>query len=755
MSQEPRDTRSGSAIGSSGPLVAVAVPLPLAQPLTYQLPAALTAVAAPGQAVLVPVGRRRLVGYLLGPAEDPPPGTLKEVLAILDPLPRFDAALLAFYRWLADYYHFPLGEVLQTAIPDPPQGLQPARERWVSVNPAKASERGHDRLGRRAAAILEFLAQRGSRPLRELAQEFPQPYASVKRLAQQGYLTVAQRPRPGAVLLPSGGAAAAAPPHLSTDQETAVRAITAALAEPRFAPFLLHGVTASGKTEVYLRAAAAALEADRGVLVLLPEIALTDPVARAFQARFGDRVALLHSGLSSAARLDQWRSLVRGERQIVVGARSAVFAPVPNLGLIVVDEEHDPAYKNDGGLPYQARDAALYRGHLVQAAVILGSATPAVTTFYRARQGRYQILSLPHRVTPQPLPQIHLIDLRHHREGRRQPILAAPLRLALADTLARGEQALLFLNRRGYANVYFCLFCGHLRQCPHCSVSLTLHRQEGRLRCHYCGYGEAVPELCPECQSAALKYHGLGTERLEKEVAALFPAARIGRLDRDTATTSRKAGAILEELRQHRLDILIGTQMITKGHDFPQVTLVGVVMADLSLFFPEYHAGERTFQLLAQVAGRAGRGEAPGQVFIQTFHPEHPALQAAQRHDYLWFYETELAARRELGYPPFTRLALLTLQSKQADRAAQAAAVTARHLQGLITSAGLTAHIRLLGPAPAPRSRLKEYYRWHLLLKSYGRQPLATVLTALRGAEGPRFGSGVKLRVDVDPAAMQ
>ncbi len=745
----------GEAVSQLGPLVAVAVPLPLAQPLTYRLPATLAAAARPGQAVLVPVGRRRLVGYLLGPAQEVPRVALKEVLAILDPLPRFDADLLAFYRWLADYYQHPLGEVLQTAIPDPPRGQQIAQERWVALVPEKRPDAESPRLGPKAAAILTFLAEQGSCPLRELAQEIPQPHTVLRRLVQKGYVAMSARPRPGAALITPPLSSLAAPPVLSADQEQAVQAIRAALAKGNFTPFLLHGVTASGKTEVYLQAAAAALELGRGVLVLLPEIALTDPVAQAFQARFGQRVALLHSGLSPGARLDQWRRLASGEMQIVVGARSAVFAPVSNLGLIVVDEEHDPAYKNEGGLPYQARDAALYRGHLTGAAVVLGSATPAVTTFYRAQQGRYQYLPLPQRVTPQPLPQIHLIDLRQYREGRRQPILAAPLRLALHETLARGEQALLFLNRRGYANIYFCLFCGHIRQCPSCSVTLTMHRQQGRLRCHYCGYQEDIPALCPECQSAALKHHGLGTERLEKEVQALFPQARIGRLDRDTAATARKVRTILEELRQHRLDLLIGTQMITKGHDFPQVTLVGVVMADLSLYFPEYHAGERTFQLLTQVAGRAGRGDNPGQVFIQTFHPEHPALQATLNHAYETFYQTELAARQELGYPPFTRLALLTLQSKNAEKVAHAATTLVRQLQSVLTTAGLTAHVRILGPAPAPRSRLKEYYRWHILLKSYGRQPLATVLAALRELATKKLGSAVTGLLNVDPVGME
>lgn len=755
MKRQPPADQNQTVPSCLGPLVAVAVPLPLDHPLTYRLPAELAAAARPGQAVLVPVGRRRLAGYLLGPAEEVPQVVCKDVLAILDPVPRFDQDLLTFYRWLAEYYHHTFGEVLKTAIPDPPLGQSLAQERWVTLVPENRAATPTSRLGPKAKAILAFLAEEGSCPLRDLAREFPRPQAVVRRLAEQGYVTLASRPRQPAEVISRSGDSRIAPLVLSPAQEQAVTAVKTALGQQAFAPFLLHGVTASGKTEVYLQAAAVALELGRGVLVLLPEIALTDPVAQAFQARFGHRVALLHSGLSPAARLAQWRLLASGARQIAVGARSAIFAPVPNLGLVVVDEEHDPAYKNEGGLPYQARDAALYRGHLARAAVVLGSATPAITTFYHAQKGKYQYLSLPDRVTPQPLPQIHLVDLRAHRESRRRPILSTPLRLALQDTLTRGEQALLFLNRRGYANIFFCLFCGHIRQCPSCSVTLTLHRQQGRLRCHYCGYQEDIPALCPECQSTALKHHGLGTERLEKEVQALFPQARIGRLDRDTATTARKAQAILADLRQHRLDILIGTQMITKGHDFPQVTLVGVVMADLSLFFPEYHSGERTFQLLTQVAGRAGRGESPGQVFIQTFHPDHPALQAAREHNYANFYEKELGARQELGYPPFTRLALLTLLSKNADRVTQAAAATARHLQTVSTASGFTAYVRLLGPAPAARARLRGLYRWHILIKSYGRRPLATLLAALRNMAAKTFGSTVTLQVDVDPVGMQ
>ncbi len=737
-----------------GDLVEVAVTLPLWQTLTYRLPEELTDDACPGVAILVPVGRRRVVGYLLGHARNTPDVAIKDIIAVIDPAPRFGPELIDFYRWLADYYQHPIGEVFKTAIPAAPVGKKVGLERWVSLPPPGETP-APGRLGPKAKSILEFLANTGSCPLQELALQIPRPQDVLRRLAHAGLVCLEDRPRRLEELLAPTSLDGEAPPLLSPDQERACQAINAAIKQQAFAPFLLHGVTASGKTEVYLQAAQEALALGKGVLVLLPEIALTDPVGQAFRQRFGPRVALLHSGLSLGARLDQWRRLAQAEMDIVVGARSAVFAPVSNLGLIVVDEEHDPAYKNEGGLPYQARDAALYRGQLAQAAVVLGSATPAVTTFYRAREGKYHYLNLPQRVTPQALPQIHLVHLKEHRERRRLPIVSTPLRLALTETLARGEQALLFLNRRGYANVYFCLFCGHVVQCRSCSVTLTLHRQEERLRCHYCGYQESVPAVCPECQSAALKHYGLGTERLEKEVQALFPEARVARLDRDTASRSGKALEILGKLKEQRLDILIGTQMITKGHDFPQVTLVGVVAADLSLFFPEYHAGERTFQLLTQVAGRAGRGDSPGQVFIQTFHPEHFALTATQNHDYQAFFEAELQSRELLGYPPFTRLALLTIQGKIAEQVERAAAATVRGLQAIVNSKNLGAYLRILGPAPAPRSRLKEYYRWHILLKSYGRRPLAEVVHQIRGEFGKKWRSGIALLVDMDPVGMQ
>ncbi len=652
----------------------VAVALPLFQTLTYRLPPSLQDTAQIGCLVKVPVGRRQVAGYLLGPAREVPDAAIREVLGLLDPLPRFGPELVPLWRWVADYYQYPLGEALSHLIPGNARTSGPKQERWVTLRPQSPDNPPPKRLGPKAQEILNHLSAAGGPvPLRELRQIIPTCPAILKRLAQQGLVFWEERPA-APYPLPGQAYTLMEPEYtLVPEQDEAVQAVVAAIRKNRFAPHLLHGVTASGKTEVYLTAAQEALAQGRQVLVLLPEIALTHPVAQEFRQRFGERVALLHSGLTDGQRLDQWRRLAAGHLEVAVGARSAVFAPLPRLGLIVVDEEHDPAYKHEGGLPYQARDVALYRGKLAGAAVMLVSATPAVSTYFRAREGHYRYLHLPRRVTPQALPEVQLINLKQQRGGTGLKIISPPLAAAVTETLASGEQALLFLNRRGYATVLLCLFCGKIFQCEQCSVALTQHHLRGLMLCHYCGYEQAVPERCPACQSTAIKSHGVGTERVEGEVHRLWPKARVARLDRDTAPTSGRALSVLKNFAAGDLDILVGTQMITKGHHFPGVTLVGVIAADQSLFFPEYHAGERTFQLLAQVAGRAGRGGAPGKVLIQTYQPEHYVFQTVKGQDYEEFFERELASRRELGYPPFTRLALVRLSGMPEHAVAQQA----------------------------------------------------------------------------------
>jgi len=735
-------------------LCEVAVALPLFQTLTYSLPPTLQPAARVGCLVKVPVGRRQVAGYLLGPAQEVPEATIREVLAVLDPLPRFGPELVPLWRWLADYYQYPIGEALSHLIPGSSRPSGPKRERWASLAPQEPDASPPKRLGPRATEILNYLREAGEPvAVRDLRQIFPTCVPILKRLSGQKLVFLEERlsfadpfkdqphtlREPQLILVP--------------EQEKAVQALAEGIRRAEFAPHLLHGVTASGKTEVYLAAAQEALAQGRQVLVLLPEIALTHPVALEFRRRFGDRVALLHSGLTDSQRLGQWRRLAAGRAQVAIGARSAVFAPLPRLGLIVVDEEHDPAYKHEGGLPYQARDVALVRGKQAGAAVVLVSATPAMSTFYRAQEGYYRYLHLSRRVTPQALPEVQLVNLKQHRGGPGLKIISPPLAAAVTKALEQGKQILLFLNRRGYATVMFCLFCGSILQCQHCSVALTQHHTQNRLICHYCGYDITVPERCPTCQSTALKRHGVGTERVEGEVRRLWPEARVARLDRDTAPTSGRALKVLQDFAAGDLDILVGTQMITKGHHFPGVTLVGVITADQSLFFPEYHAGERTFQLLAQVAGRAGRGGVPGTVLIQTYQPEHYVFQTVQGLDYEDFYTKEMAARRELGYPPFTRLALVRLSGVPEQTVALQAKKLADSLRRTLRGqADLASRLQVLGPAPAGLAKLKNRWRWQILIKSYGRPPLLTAIQHLRQTWSPPPRSKIDLTVDIDPA---
>jgi primosomal protein N' (replication factor Y) len=533
------------------------------------------------------------------------------------------------------------------------------------------------------------------------------------------------------------------------EQAAALAAITAALAAGQFAPFLLHGVTGSGKTEVYLRAIRQTMEAGRQALVLVPEIALTPQLVGRFRARFAAdtaKLAVLHSGLSAGERYDAWRAVARGDIDIIIGARSAVFAPAARLGIIVIDEEHEASYKQGDGFRYNARDLALLRGQMTGATVLLGSATPALTTFYRARQGQTGYLELPERVMARALPDVTLIDLTQKRPDG---VLAEPLRLALEENLARGEQSLLLLNRRGFAPFLLCVDCGTTPRCPNCEITLTYYQQQHLLRCNYCDFARTPPDLCPTCQGAGLEPEGAGTERLAEELTTLFPLARIGRMDRDTTARKGSQQVLVERMERQQIDILVGTQMIAKGHDFPGVTLVGVVNADSALNFPDFRAAERTFTLLTQVAGRAGRGEKAGRVFIQTYAPEHYALSCAARHDYAGFYEQEAALRRELSYPPFGFLANCVLAGNDQQRVLEAAEslVDGLHQQ----AAGL--ELEVLGPAPCPLARLRGKWRFQALLKAPGRGALRSLLARI-GPLRKATPSGVSLTIDVDPVDM-
>jgi primosomal protein N' (replication factor Y) len=599
--------------------------------------------------------------------------------------------------------------------------------------------------------------------------------AAAEALARRGLVTriVVEHYRD---VRPSPGTDPRNAPVLTPEQAVAVDTIAGTRG---FRTFLLHGVTGSGKTEVYLQLAARVRDAGRSALLLVPEIALTHQLVLRAQERFGSAVALLHSGLTPSERWDEWRRVMRGEARIVVGARSAVFAPVADLGLVVVDEEHDAAYKQDEGLRYNARDLALVRAKLAGTSAILGSATPSVESYQQALDGKFGLLSLSRRVAGRPLPEVTLVDLRSdpaapaasattlrapRRGARAAPaeraagtahpqstLFSPPLLAAIAATLARREQVLLFLNRRGFATTVQCLACGEPAGCPSCSVTLTLHERRRVLLCHHCGYARDAAAACARCRSRDVRALGDGTERVESEIAHRFPGARVGRLDRDTTASKGAHQRILDAWRAGTLDVLVGTQMVAKGHDVPAVTLVGVLLADVALGMPDFRAAERAFQLLTQVAGRAGRGDAPGRVLVQTYRPEHHSLVAAAAHDYANFAPRELTLRRELGYPPFARLAILRLEGVDSGATEAAAGDLAKRARAAAGGAA----VLVRGPAPAPLERLRGRYRWQVLLSSVSARALHAVIRLLvSGSQSRLRGRAIRLVVDIDPISM-
>ncbi|HTO89914.1 MAG TPA: primosomal protein N' [Candidatus Sulfotelmatobacter sp.] len=533
---------------------------------------------------------------------------------------------------------------------------------------------------------------------------------------------------------------------LTPAQRSAVEALESAISTGGFKAFLLHGVTASGKTEVYMRAARAARELGGQALVLVPEVALGSQVVREFERRFGGRVGVLHSYLGVGERRRNWELARRGALDVVVGARSAVFAPLPGLKLMVVDEEQDAAYKQSEQLRYHGRDVAVRRAQLLGIPVVLGSATPSLESLANAARGKYTRLRLPERVDRRPLPEVRVVDLRG--EGVTDALLSRPLRQSLAERLEKGEPSVLFLNRRGHSHHTQCRACGWVPRCPHCDIALILHLRPSEWRCHYCDHREPARGACPQCGARLLRLSGAGTQRVERELAEVFPKARVLRLDTDVARERGRPAEILRAFANGEADVLLGTQMVAKGLDFPRVTLVGVLDADVALHLPDFRAAERTFQLLVQVAGRSGRGPARGEVFVQTCTPDHPAIEAAVRHDDAAFLERELNERREAGYPPFKRLATILFSGK--DEARIEALATG--VEEALASEAAEAGVEMLGPAPQALARLRGQHRWHLLLKAENAAKLHQI--AARGlelAEGHEHAASVRVVADVDP----
>jgi primosomal protein N' (replication factor Y) len=536
---------------------------------------------------------------------------------------------------------------------------------------------------------------------------------------------------------------------LNSAQLTAYREIEIALREGKFQPFLLQGVTGSGKTEVYLRAIDACLAYGRGALLLVPEIALTPAVAGQFLGRFGDQVAILHSAFSEVERAEQWRRIQAGKARVVVGTRSGVFAPVQNLGLVVIDEEHDGSYKQQDNPRYNGRDVAIVRAQGANACVVLGSATPSLETRYNAERGKYKLIVLPDRIESRPMAQVQLIDMRREfLETRKQSTFSRALLDAVAGRLEKGEQTMLLLNRRGFSSFAACRACGERLECINCSVTLTYHRRDRRMLCHYCDYAQKIPSECPKCGSEHIQFIGVGSEKVEDELHQHFPTARVARMDRDTVSGKRQFEKILFGFREGEFDILVGTQMIAKGHDIPNVTLVGVVSADVGLGMPDFRAAERTFQLLTQAAGRAGRGNIPGIVLIQTINPDHYAVRFASAQNYEGFYEKEIQFRKLMRYPPFSALANVLVRNGKQDQAM----AMAGEIANLLTPS--PEGIKMLGPAEAPVSKLKNEYRYQLLLKAASRKVLNELLQRLRRFALDKKWGPTALVIDVDPLSL-
>ncbi len=737
--------------GRAGPqavrAVAVAVPVPYLDALTYLVPEGVPT-PRPGVRVRVPLGRRSVVGMVLAQTSVAPGIEAKPVEAVIDAEPFVPPAVVELCQWVADYYVAGVGDAVGVAMP-PGSRRQESAFRTMRVVHATAFGLDTARLGgegltaKQRGALEELAGASAGLPSRVLKDRGITP-AVVSKLVSAGLAVVrAERDERDPLLADAAAAAEGEPPGLTPDQQSAFDTLHVLAATGAFRAAVLYGVTGSGKTEVYVRLAEAVCAAGRRVLVLVPEIALTPSAVTRFCRTFGGRVAVQHSGLSDGERHDQWHRIRRGEVDVVIGTRSAVFAPLDRLGLIIVDEEHDSSYKQEESPRYHGRDVAVMRASREGALVVLGSATPSLESFRNADTGRYARVSLDRRILDRPLASVRIVDMRDvfAAEGP-DTVISPALAEAIGDRLSKGEQSLVLLNRRGWATSVFCRQCGTPMQCPHCSVSLTVHKGgRHKARCHYCDYAVIVPKQCPTCASPYMEQAGFGTERVEEEVARLFPEARVARIDRDAIRKRGALSSLLGRFAAGEIDVLVGTQMIAKGHDFPRVTLVGVISADVGLGLPDFRAAERTFQLLTQVAGRAGRGARVGEALIQTINPTHYSVELACRQDYPAFYEKEVAFRRAMQYPPLFALVNVIVRGPT-----EAEAMTAAHLlaKGLHPTEGFL----VLGPAPAPLGRLRGEHRVQLFLKGPKRTDMRNALRrALDGLPELRR----RVTVDVDP----
>ena len=758
----------------------VSLEIALRKEFDYLIPPELAGQVDVGSRVQVPFGARKILGVVTALAEESAHTNLKPVLKVIGAQTLVTAKVLKLARWIGEYYCCAPETALKSVLPE---AVRKEKEGWKKQLFVRALPLSGEfpKLPKRQQDVWNLIEERREMLLAKLLELAETTAATVRKLEDRGLVEITSEiserdPYARENILPTQNIV------LNPAQAVALEKITDAMDKPlstlnsQLSTFLLHGVTGSGKTEIYLQALAHALEQGKGAIVLVPEISLTPQTVERFKARFSSGklqtlVAVLHSHLSAGERHDEWHKIRQGRARIVIGARSAIFAPVEPLGLIIVDEEHEHTYKQEESPRYHARDVAIMRGQMENAVVVLGSATPSLESYANCRRGKFALLELPERVDDQKMPHVRVVDMRQAAYKEKGPPIFSPqLKEAITQRLERGEQTILFLNRRGYSSSLQCPKCGYVANCPNCSITLTYHRIDQRLSCHICGHVEKVPAVCPEpkCKNPGIRFAGTGTQKVEEVLGKLFPQARIKRMDADTMKRKDDYRKVLGDFRTGKIDILLGTQMIAKGLHFPNVTLVGIIYADLALHQPDFRAGERTFQLLTQVAGRAGRGDVEGEVFVQAFTPFHPAIQYARRHDFVGFYEQEMEFREQLKYPPASRIALLTLKGRNEEKVKFSADHLKKVLESKLQESKVqspkskdstrdttldfrhwTLDLTISGPAPAPLLRAETFYRYQIMLRTRAMSALSRELAHI--IQSLALPEDVTLAVDIDP----
>jgi primosomal protein N' (replication factor Y) len=732
----------------------IVVQVALDKEFDYRIPGELQGQVFVGSHVVVPFGRNEVRGFVVKLTDASERKDLKEIVELVEQRPLITETTMKLAKWMAEYYAAPIERAVRTVLPGAVRKRHARFKKQLACKPTPLVEDKEElgKLRTRAPKqydALQVLISAGSMLLSDLANAAKTTTGTIRALEKKGFVKIGEE----SIMrdpLADLNYLKTEPLKLMPEQEEAFTLVKQSVDTLDPPVVLLYGVTGSGKTEIYLQAIDHVLKQGKGAIVLVPEISLTPQTVERFKGRFGEDIAVLHSHLSSGERHDEWHRVHRGQARIAIGARSALFAPVHDLGLIVVDEEHENSYKQDEAPRYNARDVAVMRGRMEGCSVLLGTATPSIESYHNATIGKYGLARLTHRVDHRKMPAVRVIDLRIEAErAGRVNVLSGDLVEAVKRRLDRAEQTILFLNRRGYSTSLVCPKCGFVVECAECSVAMTYHRSNETLCCHICGLVRDVPKVCPnpECKDPAIRYAGVGTQRVEAVVKKVFPQARVERMDSDTTTRKDVYHRVLNDFKTGKIDILIGTQMIAKGLHFPNVTLVGVISADTSLHMPDFRAGERTFQLLTQVAGRAGRGDVSGEVLVQTYTPFHVAIQAARELNYEGFVDQELEFRKELRYPPFTHMALLTVRGRVEEQVVFAAEAYVKQLRKL-----LSPYVGLAGPTPAPIARARGYYRYHLMMRSKSAKAMAMPLKEMQ--KSFKWPPEVTCQIDMDALSL-